>query len=344
MKTSGSFKTPEGSILISDSYDSAKAEAMSEKIVFRWITFEVISHSIAATIVCGGIYVADEYYGADTPTATIVPHQITGFVLGLLLLCRVVMGSVRAYTAGSLLTTFCKHCRTISLFSTYVTETLTVSAGAELEQKAVAAFRYDLVRLLNLAWLYYKAMLTDTKLQKPPAALVPKGSLVEAQVLSSVKNPTVIVAKLITNLLEKQFTAQRLRAEQVSLFSSEIADMITTYHASQSLSIAPPSVALEGFTKVFVVIWVYTLCPIIAITELRANPAGDNTAGFVLSLFYTFLIALFYFGLFEAGKLVAKPFKAALAVVDLTELTSTLSDDLANLVDDGEVPVFLPPK
>jgi predicted membrane chloride channel (bestrophin family) len=337
-----SYSTPEGSVLSLSTGEADKVARLSDRIIFRWITAEVISHSVTAVLLTGGVYLLDEYFANENPTVTIVPHTITGFVLGLLLVCRVVMGSNHAYEAGSLLTKFCRSLRTISLYSTYVTETDTISSGAELEKRGVADFRYDLVRLLNLAWAYYKAMLNESKVEKPPPSLLPKDiSSAEVHVLSSVKNPTIFIAKLISQLLEHQFSSHRLRAEQVSLFSGELASLIDTYHSSQALGLKPPSPALEGFTKLFTMIWVYTLCPVIAITELQANPAGENTAGFIIALCYTFFIALFYFGLFDAGKLVAKPFQAALAVVDLTAMTNTLSDDLANLVDDGEVPVFL---
>ena len=89
----------------------------------------------------------------------------------------------------------------------------------------------------------------------------------------------------------------------------------------------------------------------------------------MLALLYGFLMALFMFGLYEAGNVIEVPFKARAAVVrpfhaasappsparaglccqavremvPLDDLGHALSDDLTNLVDDPDngVPVFL---
>jgi len=212
-----------------------------------------------------------------------------------------------------------------------------------MEKAATSGFRYELVRQLNLAWYLFKAMLMDIKVEEAPYALRAQKSMIESQLLSSVKNPTIIVVKMISKLLDKQLAADRISASNVALFNAELTKLIETYHAAQSMQLSPPSVALEGFTKFFTVVWVYTVCPIISLTELSHESVSTN-AGFVLTICYSFILGLFFFGLFEAGKLVVKPVKAIMAVTDIVEMTSTLSDDLANLVDDpdGEVPVFLP--
>ena len=54
-------------------------------------------------------------------------------------------------------------------------------------------------------------------------------------------------------------------------------------------------------------------------------------------------MALFMFGLYEAGNVIEVPFKAVLEMVPLDDLGHALSDDLTNLVDDPDngVPVFI---
>ena len=78
---------------------------------------------------------------------------------------------------------------------------LTVSAGAEIEKKAVTRFRYELVRLLNLAFYCYTLMLQGKKPSMVPSSLR-FGN--EGEVLASVESPAVYVCKLISNLLEQQ--------------------------------------------------------------------------------------------------------------------------------------------
>lgn len=341
--------TSEGARLKSD--DSlvtavAKVEKASDRIIFRWLSAEVFGHSILATALASGVYVFDATLNAKMfAEITLTPHAMTGIVLGLLLAIRIFIGSSRAYEAGALLTKFCQSCRTMAVLATHVSETLTISAGAAMEKSATAEFRYELVRLLNLAWYLFKAMLMDVTVVEAPPALRAKKSGIEAQLLSSVKNPTIIVVKMISKLLVKQLSADRISATTVALLDGELTKLIETYHSAQSMQLAPPSVALEGFTKFFTVAWVYTVCPLVALTEVASNqPGSEGTAGLVLTICYSFVISLFFFGLFEAGKLVEKPIKAIMAVTDLDDMTATLSDDLANLVDDpdGDVPVFLP--
>jgi hypothetical protein len=66
------------------------------------------------------------------------------------------------------------------MLSCNVSETLTISAGADLEKKATAKFRYELVRLLNLAFYSYTLMLKGLKMVTPPASLIPlEGGVME---------------------------------------------------------------------------------------------------------------------------------------------------------------------
>jgi len=338
--------TAEGALLKIDDdliAATAKVEKASDRIIFRWLSLEALGHTLLATLLAGAVNIATA--GTDfnqSATITLLPHAVTGVVLGLMLTTRILLGSSRAFEAGALLPKFCQSCRTMAVLATHVSETLTIPAGAAMEKAATAGFRYELVRHLNLAWYLFKAMLMDVKVNEAPLALRAQKSS-EAQVHRSVKNPTIVVVKMISKLLDKQLAADRISASNVALFNSELAKLIETYHAAQSMQLSPPSVALEGFTKFFTVVWVYTVCPIVSLTEL-SHGSKSTSAGFVMALCYSFVLGLFFFGLFEAGKLVVKPVKAIMAVTDLEEMTATLSDDLANLVDDpdGEVPVFLP--
>ena len=67
--------------------------------------------------------------------------------------------------------------------------------------------------------------------------------------------------------------------------------------------------------------------------------------GFFLALGYTFMTALFFFGLYEAGTIMEKPVAAVTQLVPLDDLKYALSADLTDLVDDPEdsVPIFLTP-
>ena len=98
-----------------------------------------------------------------------------------------------------------------------------------------------------------------------------------------------------------------------------------------------------GFSYFFVVVWVYSMAPVIAMMEMHDN--GDlNNEGFGLGLAFSFFLALFYFGLYEAGKIIEQPLAGVVDLLPIDEMGHTLSDDLSNLVDDpnDEVPVFLP--
>merc|ERR1712226_549357 len=135
-------------------------------------------------------------------------------------------------------------------------------------------------------------------------------------------------------------------AANLPLFWSSMSKMVEAYHDSQSLHLSAPSVALEGFCKFFTFMWVYTACPILGVVMENANESIDviEVGGFIPTLLGSFVLGLFFFGLLEAGKLVEKPVAAMVAISDLEGLTVSMSNDLANLIDDpdGEVPVFLP--
>ena len=49
-------------------------------------------------------------------------------------------------------------------------------AGAEIEKKAVTKYRFELVRLLNLAFYCYSLMLQGMRLAVPPTSCAPRGS------------------------------------------------------------------------------------------------------------------------------------------------------------------------
>jgi predicted membrane chloride channel (bestrophin family) len=65
--------------------------------------------------------------------------------------------------------------------------------------------------------------------------------------------------------------------------------------------------------------------------------------GAAASQVYAFILSLFMFGLYEAGKVIEAPLQTVLNLVPLDDMSFTLSDDLTNLVDDPDnnVPVFL---
>ena len=64
--------------------------------------------------------------------------------------------------------------------------------------------------------------------------------------------------------------------------------------------------------------------------------------GLALTIGYTAVLSIFYFGLYEAGKTTEAPLKAVMAMIPMDEIGYVLSDDLSSLVDDDDVPVFLP--
>ena len=58
------------------------------------------------------------------------------------------------------------------------------------------------------------------------------------QLLCSVKNPTIIVVKMISKLLDKQLAADRISPSNVALFNAELTKLIETYHAAQSMQLS----------------------------------------------------------------------------------------------------------
>ena len=53
-------------------------------------------------------------------------------------------------------------------------------------------------------------------------------------------------------------------------------------------------------------------------------------------------LSLFVFGLYEAGNVVEAPLKAVMKLIVTEDMGHSLSNDLAALIDDTSVPVFLP--
>lgn len=164
----------------------------------------------------------------------------------------------------------------------------------------------------------------------------------EAEILSAVDNPTIMVAKLIASLVEQQRAAKRISNEQVGVIMTKLSDLIDAYSSSLAIAIAPAPVALSAFASFFTFVWVFTVCPIIALLEV--DKATPTPAAFVLTIASTFFTALFFFGLFEAGNVVEAPLKTVLALTAVDNMCFSLSDDLSSLVDDPDqrVPVFMP--
>jgi hypothetical protein len=335
-----------GSVVLSDANlkkAQAKVEAAASKVSFSWITAEMVTHVILSTGLAAGVYVVHSIIAYPLSTGAFMKnHLLLGVVLGLLLVGRIILGTSRVQTVASHVQQFTKSCRQMAVLSTFVAETLTVSAGAEMEKKAIGKFRFELVRLLNMAFYCFTLMLEGQKLAVPPSSLQrPDGSMQEMNILSAVDNPTVMICKMIASLLEQQRAAKRISNEQMSVLMVKISDLIEAYHMSLSNVLAPTTSAFASFTYTMTVIFVYTVGPIIAINELEANMQFGGV-GLSLTIFYTLLLSLFYFGLYEAGKPVDAPLASLTATLAIEEMFYVLSDDLSSLVDDDSVPVFLP--
>ena len=156
---------------------------------------------------------------------------------------------------------------------------------------------------------------------------------------------------------------------------AELSNLADVYHKSRGMQLTPMPAAFSSFTQCFVVLWVYTACPVIAVAELHDNSATFNSVGTAVTFVMSFVTALFYFGkphaarraapsrpalpthdstgpcfrrlpgLYEAGKLMESPVESTVALIPLEAISYTLSEDLTNLTDDPDqaVPVFLSP-
>jgi len=321
--------------------------SLSAEVSLKWVSSEVLVHAVLSTAFSCAVFTTYSAVKSESePTITMMPHMILGIVLGLLLVSRVVVGAGKAAEVLDQILAFNKSLRTIAVYSTYVNETLTMSSGAELEKKAVANFRYELVRLLNLCNFCYTLTLKGLKVDEPPESLRPVGgSNLEGKVLSSVGSPTLMVCKWIAHLLDQQKGAGRITGEQVASTQAELSSLMDVYHKTRGTQLAPMPASLSSFTKFFVVLWVYTACPVIAIAELHGNGVEFNTPGTAVTAVMSFMVSLFYFGLYEAGKLMETPVETTVSLIPLEGLSYTLSDDLTNLTDDPDqaVPVFFSP-
>ncbi|KAL1498756.1 hypothetical protein AB1Y20_014066 [Prymnesium parvum] len=192
----------------------SKVSSLSSKVSLSWLSTPVLVLSLLASVLSGIVYVSYDAAVGPPPLVGIDIHRVTGIVLGMLLLLRISLGTAAVATAASKVQSFNKACRTLAVLSSYVGETLTISAGAELEKKAVAKFRFELVRLLNLAVFSYHLMLKGLKMTIPPVSMRVEGSKMESEILASCSNPSIMVVKWITLLIEQQRQAQRIGNEQ----------------------------------------------------------------------------------------------------------------------------------
>jgi len=324
----------------------AAVSALTDKLSFSWVSAEVLTHSSLVALLACVVFTLYSVESGEEPTITMMPHVILGVVLGLLLVARVVVGAQRAADVLAQILAFHKSLRVIAVFSTHVGETLTIAAGAEQEKRAIGNFRYDLVRLLNLCNFCYVMMLKGQKLEETPATLCPtEGGKLESKVLSTVGSPTLMVCKYIASLFEQAKSAGRVASEQVAATQAELSSLADVYHRSRGMQLTPMPAAFSSFTQCFVVLWVYTACPVIAVAELHDNSATFNTVGTAVTFVMSFVTALFYFGLYEAGKLMESPVESTIALIPLEAISYNLSEDLTNLTDDPDqaVPVFLSP-
>lgn len=268
----------DGGFAMSDSgleKTQTKMSDLADKVKFTWVSLPMVFHACAATGLSAAVYLGHSVLAFPlSPGAFLTGHVLLGAVLGLLLVGRIVIGMMRVQEAASYVQDFNKNCRQMAVLSSFVNETLTVSAAAEVEKKATGKFRFEMVRLLNLAFYSYQLMLNGMKMYGAPETLKsPDGGKLEAGVLSAVDNPTVMVCKMIAALLEQQRAAKRISNEQVAVLMSKVSDLIESYHKSLSLQLAPAPSTLSSFAFSFTVLWAYTLGPIIAINELDDNSA-----------------------------------------------------------------------
>jgi len=331
------------SVVLSDTVITStkgKMSAKASKFYMSFVTADMLCQSAASTAFAGAVYIGHSYVKFPLTFDVLrMVHLITGFILGLLLTSRVVMGVYLKWFATGRVYAFTKACRSLAVLSSCVSETLTVSAGAEIEKKAVSKFRFELVRLLNLGFYCYTLALQDLKLAVPPTPL--KSGSSKEEVLTTASNPTLMICKLITALLEQQRAAKRISSEQVSVLMGKVDELVDAYHASFALILSPAPVSLTSFAFFFTASWAYLTGAALAVIEL-GDSAEFDTFGLGLTLCYSAFLSLFIFGLYEAGNVVEAPMKAAIALMAKEDMTTQLSDDLAALMDDSSVPVFLP--
>ena len=147
-------------------------------------------------------------------------------------------------------------------------------------------------------------------------------------------NPTIHVCKSIAGLVEQQLAAGRIKAEQVGTFMDEVRNLIETYHTSNGLLLSPVSVSLSSFSYFFTIVrrrdraqcvprvharggrrrlaspaqvWIYTSAPLIATSEFGEVRSLGESSGFIFAMAYSFVLSLFMFGLYEAGKVIEAP-------------------------------------
>jgi hypothetical protein len=334
------------SVVLSDTTIGAAQAKMSSKAAAMYLSFitpTMVLQSAISTAIAGVVYISHSYVGFPIGGEVLrMVHVVVGVLLGLLLTARVVVGVYLKISATSQLYAFTKSCRSLAVLSTMVSETLTSSAGAEAEKKGIAKFKYELVRLLNLAFYCYSLMLQGMRLAVPPSTLrASEIAKLEGEILSAVDNPTVMVTKMITALLEQQRAAKRISNEQVGVLMGKVDELLEAYHASLAILLSPAPVSMSAFTYFFTAAWAYLTAVSLAVIELGEN-TEFATFGLGLTLCYAAFLSLFIFGLYEAGNVVEAPIKAVLALIATDEMSHTLSDDLASIVGDDSVPVFLP--
>lgn len=183
MSMHGKLLSP-GSVMSDDilARQVKKVSSLSAKSSFGWLSFSVLLQALLAGALCAAVFVFYHTIETVPPSAGIEIHRISGFVLGVLLVTRIALSTVAVFEAVKKVQAFSKACRTLAVLSSYVNETLTISAGAELEKKAVRKFRYELVRLLNMAVYSYHLMLKGLKLTVLPPSLRAEGAKMESEV------------------------------------------------------------------------------------------------------------------------------------------------------------------
>jgi len=327
-------------VVLSDanlSAQKANLNSKASKLYMAWVSPEMLLHAVASTALAVAVYLTMSP-GLGSSTAGASAHLLVGLVLGGLLIVRVVVGIYRVHEAAMLVQDFAKSCRTIAVLSAFVSETLTISAAAEIEKSAITRFRFELSRLLNLAFSHYNQTLMGMKVIMPATPLRASEDKTESELLAASHSPTVMVCKLLAGLFEQQRAAKRITAEQTALVGSKISDMVATYHSTRAVLLAPSPVSLSSFTFFFTSAWAYTAGPAMALKLLETAPS----TGVLPLAVYTFSLSLFFFGLYQAGEIVEEPLVYVTELINTKDTAHTLSDDLASIIG-GDVPVFLPP-
>ncbi|KAJ1618309.1 hypothetical protein T492DRAFT_1093492 [Pavlovales sp. CCMP2436] len=209
-------------------------------------------------------------------------HTVLAIVLGLFLVLRLAHAMYQYSVCKAAICNFYAAAATLAITASFVTEALTISAGAEHEKKGMSNFRTELARTLGFAARCVSHAIKGEPVAKDAHLMTVEDMLI----ISSAARPTpaLYAVKLATKLLAAQHEAGRLNAALCAQASVSVSQMVSAYN-----TIAASKMPVPASLGEFATAWLFGFCftvPVVISALTFTTPWVSPCASLLVSAFF----------------------------------------------------------